>query len=374
MKKASSLFLALLFVFAARAQTPSNSLSISFVFPTDGEVVNAPLYLRVNTSDSNATVVSVQYFAGTNSIGIVSNSPVVYPLGGSDLTVRDPATPLPVPIFYSPFMLYWNPSPGNYTLTAEATDSEGNTAISTAVNVTVIPTPIVTVEATQPSASPGDPGIFTINSTGDTNAALQVDFNLGGTAQNGIDYAAISNSVTIPAGQTSAQVVITPLVSSSAGRQKTVILSLMGFPIPLYARSSHSESDVFIPFDPPYQIGSPSQAVVFIQSTNRNLRAPTVRITRPRNGRFFAFGSSIPITAQTFDSDAYVTEVEFFDGTNQIGITQSSGTPPPAAGVPFEFIWTNAPIGRHVLTALATDSENESRLSAPVRIVVLPAP
>ena len=55
-----------------------------------------------------------------------------------------------------------------------------------------------------------DPGVFTFTRTGPTTFALQVNFSIGGTASNGGDYQAIGVAVTIPAGQASATVTITP--------------------------------------------------------------------------------------------------------------------------------------------------------------------
>src|SRR4051794_32028166 len=71
---------------------------------------------------------------------------------------------------------------------------QGQTPITTNI-------PLVTISATDPSATEGaDSGVFTITREGDTNVALKVALSIGGTAQNGIDYVAISNSVVIPAG------------------------------------------------------------------------------------------------------------------------------------------------------------------------------
>ncbi len=65
------------------------------------------------------------------------------------------------------------------------------------------PPPCVSVQAADPLASePGNnPGSFTLGREGDTNAALTVAFSLGGTASNGVDYAAIPTSVTLAPGQ-----------------------------------------------------------------------------------------------------------------------------------------------------------------------------
>src|SRR5437762_12666211 len=55
------------------------------------------------------------------------------------------------------------------------------------------------------AAEPGlDTGEFTFTRFGATNTPLQVFFTISGTAINGVDYAAISNSVVIPAGSLTA--------------------------------------------------------------------------------------------------------------------------------------------------------------------------
>ena len=63
---------------------------------------------------------------------------------------------------------------------------------------------IVTIQATMPLASePGNnPAIFTFSRAGNTNSALTVSFGIGGTASNGVDYATITNSISLEAGET----------------------------------------------------------------------------------------------------------------------------------------------------------------------------
>ena len=51
------------------------------------------------------------------------------------------------------------------------------------------------------AAKPGtDPGEFTFTRFGTTNTDVRVFFYISGTAINGVDYVAISNSILIPAG------------------------------------------------------------------------------------------------------------------------------------------------------------------------------
>jgi hypothetical protein len=77
------------------------------------------------------------------------------------------------------------------------------------------------------AAEPGtDTGEFTFTRFGTTNTALQVFFTISGTASNGLDYAAISNSFTIPAGNLSATLPILPIDDVLVEGPETVTLTL----------------------------------------------------------------------------------------------------------------------------------------------------
>jgi hypothetical protein len=60
--------------------------------------------------------------------------------------------------------------------------------------------PEVTIAATAGASEPNVDGVFTVTRTGDTTADLTVNYTVGGTATADADYAALSGSVTIPAG------------------------------------------------------------------------------------------------------------------------------------------------------------------------------
>jgi hypothetical protein len=89
-------------------------------------------------------------------------------------------------------------------------------------------------------------GLFTLRRFGDVSSSLNVNFNIGGTASNGVDYAAISNSVTIPAGRAYGLIPIVPIDTNPY--PKTVILTLI--------------PDTNQP--PDYLLGFPRQAEVLI--------------------------------------------------------------------------------------------------------------
>src|SRR5262249_10552353 len=93
---------------------------------------------------------------------------------------------------------------------------------------------------------------------------------------------------------------------------------------------------------------------------------PLVRIAEPANGSKFLSPANIPICAVATDLDGLVTTVEFFNGTNSLGIRTNN---PTSAGPrnPFCLVWSNVPPGDYVLTAEATDNAGDSTTSEPVK-------
>ena len=201
------------------------------------------------------TVSNVGFYDGSNFLGL-----------GQPISPVVPIFP-PQPGLADYYHLVWsNPPPSAYSVTAVATASNGGTATSTPVSITVLgplpPPPtnmptLVTVSATSPIAIDGtncwtylggpitwsnwissngpwqwvtncgpQDAIFTIHRYGSTNDDLVVDYSLGGTATNGVDYAALPGSVTIPAGQTDAAITIIPTDTNAAPPSTTVIIGL----------------------------------------------------------------------------------------------------------------------------------------------------
>ncbi len=90
----------------------------------------------------------------------------------------------------------------------------------------------VTVRATEsPALENGNlPGSFTVTRVGNLAANLVVYYSLSGTASNGVDFAALPGTVTIPGGQSSATFTITPLNDSLVEGAETVTATLMNTP------------------------------------------------------------------------------------------------------------------------------------------------
>ena len=270
--------------------------AVSFWYPSNGQAFLAPATIGVHAAVTDSNVVrTVQYFSGTASIGIVTNT------RGVLLTNTSTA---------NPFYMAWSNVPaGTYTLTAVATDVASNTATSAPViiNVSNVP-PGVSIYAPDPVAVEGtntnnwfvpqaastsyssgsNTATFLVRRDSGTNADLTIYFSIGGTASNGVDYAAIPSNVTIPAGRQYALITIVPLNDDDSAYRDydTVVLTLT--------------APTNTP--PPYRIGTPSAAgaiileedlLPIVPPTIRNLPDLSVHVSLPAaNGLNFSLQTS----------------------------------------------------------------------------------
>ena len=124
--------------------------------------------------------------------------------------------------------------------------------------------PVVNVFATDPDAAESGPldaifsGTFTLSRTGPTSNALTAFFTLSGSAENGVDYLYVSNSVRFAPGQSQAHVGIVPLNDDLVEGTENVVLTL-------------EEPGCIAIFPPPpgcYRVGSSDRAEVFIRDAN----------------------------------------------------------------------------------------------------------
>src|ERR1019366_10268560 len=107
---------------------PSVPFAIGFLYPTNGQTLPAPANVGVHALVVKSNLVlTVQYFAGATSIGIVSNT------AGVMLTNTSAANPF--------FLLWSNVPASSYTLTAVAAASGGLRATSAPVNIYVVSPP-----------------------------------------------------------------------------------------------------------------------------------------------------------------------------------------------------------------------------------------
>ena len=118
--------------------------------------------------------------------------------------------------------------------------------------------------------------------------------------------------------------------------------------------------DVGLPFNGPApDIGAFESGT---QSGNGNLY-PKIAITAPSNGDLFSEGQDIVIQTNASDPDGFVSKVVFYDQNVKIGEATAS---------PWSFTWKDAPLGVHILKAVATDNRNATSTSAIVNLIVTP--
>ena len=82
----------------------------------------------------------------------------------------------------------------------------------------------VSANATESAAQPAT---YQITRTGPTTNALVVDYRTSGDAVNGVDYQALSGSVTIPAGSDSVMLDITPLTDADNEGRESIVIELL---------------------------------------------------------------------------------------------------------------------------------------------------
>jgi hypothetical protein len=98
-----------------------------------------------------------------------------------------------------------------------------------------------------------------------------------------------------------------------------------------------------------------------------NLR-PFVSLTTPADGTNILLSTVpalLPLTASAFDLDGTITKVEFYADATKLGEATSS---------PYTLLWTNPASASYQLTAVATDNNGATTVSAPVGVSITTVP
>lgn len=96
------------------------------------------------------------------------------------------------------------------------------------------------------AAEPDVPGRFTVKRDGDLTPNLLITYTVGGSATSGVDYMGLSGSVTIPAGEASADITLTPRDDTLLEGDESVVITLTsgkGYNIGLPASAELSIKD-----------------------------------------------------------------------------------------------------------------------------------
>lgn len=212
-----------------------------------------------------------------------------------------------------------------------------------------------------------DPAVFTVWRSGPTNVPLNVFYHVGGTASNGVDYEHLPGMITIAAGSRAAQIEVAPIDDLLVEGTERVVIELQ--PVACIA--------IFPPPPECYAVGPSNRAVANILDNDfLTNQPPKVRFVKPEDGQMFIAPTNVLIVVETVDPDGYVGRVEFRADGNKIGVREKQFLvePPPGSPIPYEFVWTNPPVGRHVLTALARDNQGAIGGTEPIAIWVVTNP
>lgn len=302
---------------------------------------------------------------------------------GEDLIGQAIASPGPAPgdgLFFA--TLAWRTAvPGKHTLTARYHPAGSGipAVVSKPVRITVTPVmpvaPTVALEATEPETTEPSPqarvkpAVIQLSRTEPAAEPLRVLCALEGTAELNRDYRfdpepeivpdAAGALFTLPAGTRVLEIRVVPLEDDLVEGDETIILRL--------------DSTLF-PWPPGYFVnGRQAEArVVIHDAVHPPPPAASLILTEPQDGTRFPRGAPILIRATAIDPAGYLPRAEFLADGERIGVSEINFFVAPDPGTPIEheFLWTQAPPGRHELVAQTATSAGVLLRSDPVLIHV----
>jgi glucose/arabinose dehydrogenase/plastocyanin len=282
-------------------QASAQPPTVSITAPANNSTFTAPANITIEATASvtGSTISSVEFFNGTSSLGTDTSSP--YSI----------STTLPA---------------GTHQITARATAANGTSTTSSPVTIVVnAPAQSPTISVT----SPANNATFTAPAT----VTLEANASVSGSTISGVEF--FNGTTSLGTDSSSPYSISTTL---QAGTHQ----------ITARATAANGTSTT----------SSPITVIV-----NAPAQAPTVSITTPQNNASFRSPTNLTITATAAVNGATITMVEFFDGSNFLGMDHDS---------PFS-ITNNFAIGSHSLTAKATASNGLMATSAPVNVTITAA-
>jgi len=376
---------------------------VNMVRPGPGQTFfkGEAIRLAAGGFDVDGRIEKVEFFAGESLIGEGSPPPVIFVgeetfraeegalelveahLGQQTETVENVyPTGSSMVTHVGFFTLDWEHAlPGIHSITAVATDDDGLQNTSTAVEIKVLDEErpvVVSVYARDPSAgeegnSEGlmNTGLIRIERTGSTELPLEVFFEVGGSAERGVDYAEFSNTVIIKAGERYADLLVSPIDDQVVEGSETVVIEIQPpvcieiFPQPYGC----------------YHVGSNHRAVVNIRDNDEpstENHPPVTQIVQPSHGSRIELGSVAQVIGSAYDLDGQVQKVEFYVDEMRVAVRERGdevygGTPASGTRIGdfrFQFEWSADVVGKHGLQFRAVDDDGAEAWSPTVLVTV----
>ncbi|MCB0396012.1 MAG: choice-of-anchor L domain-containing protein [Flavobacteriales bacterium] len=187
------------------------------------------------------------------------------------------------------------------------------------------------------------PGAFTFCRTGEINLPLTVNYEIRGTATNGVDYQTIPNNVTIPAGQSCAEVIIDPIFDGTLEPGEYVEIVYQRGNCPIFDTIRINISDpASIDAGPDVTICSGGQIQIgnILDPTYTYAWTPTGGITDPTLSNPVI---SISVASTTPVTYTYVLQATSPDGCVLTDSIRVNVMPPPDVNFNFTPACTNQP-------------------------------
>ncbi|GJM28772.1 MAG: hypothetical protein DHS20C17_14070 [Cyclobacteriaceae bacterium] len=215
-------------------------------------------------------------------------------------------------------------SVGSHVITASVSDLSGLTG-SASVTVTINAQTSAFTTASQNDLESVGTLLATIELAGTTDVDIDVPFTISGTATEGVanDFTVSASPLTIPAGQLSADIIITVNDDSETESDETVVVTL-GVP----------------------SLGTLGTITEHTATINDNDTPPTVTITSPVDGVTEAMGTTISFAATVSDPEGEDLEGSLSWESDLDGVI----------GTGASFSTTTLSPGMHMVTARVQDS------------------
>jgi len=355
--------------------------AVTISAPANGAVVTAPANVQVTASASDADdgLAMVEFYSNGTKIA------------------TDTA---------APFVLQWNNVPaGTYSLTAKAYDNRGGATTSAASSLIVNTLPSVTLTSPASGTTINAPNSYTLsaNASDSDGTITQVEF-YSGTTLLATDTTAPYSYVwsNIPAGtysitakaidnrggaqtSTASTLILNapPTISISSPASGAVVVAPASVLIQtnasdsddavaiveFYVNGQHVATDTAAPFTlqadnmpaGTYTLaakaydgrgGATMSAPVTLIVNER----PQVQLVSPANNAGIVIPKTITLAATASDSDGSINKVEFYNGTTLLGTVTSA---------PYQLSWTVSGAGDYSLTARAYDNRGTANTSPP---------
>jgi len=320
--------------------------AVYVVAPEPGQtfLTNCPIHICAVSLNFTDAVAQVQYFAGTNSIGVVTNGSNAQIQGWDDGPREFDC-------------LTWsNAVAGAYALTAVATDLAGNSATSAPVNISVVtslPPRVRIIDPEKGELILGPTNINICASAYDPSGTIASVSFYEGTNFIGT----VSNSPTI--WVTNSRCVF-PL------RQSEYCITWSNTAPGSFTLTA-AATDVS-------GISATSAPVTVTVVTDL---PPVVKILEPESGEKHYAPANVTIYAGAYDADGSIASVQFFSGATSLGTATNGYVITNECGVVetvYSVTWSNAPVGKYLLDAIATDNVGLTSTSAPVHLTILAPP